>query len=189
LAKIAAYDPQFAVPNESMLMAWAEQVTICNSSEEDMLEAVADFYSTNTTGVKPLPASITSIARGFRRDRMAKADYRPMRDRSVDPEPPALPGVEKISMEEWEARHKERFPKLVLGILPDEPSVFDRPNPLKVRCLWCKQPKGSPCVNRSTGEPLTRSRAHDVRFAQVEGRCAHTAGWHVDPHTEGCDQA
>lgn len=187
LAKCMAYDPHFPNPSQATLMAWAELVMINNPSEDDALDAVTKFYATNTDGVKPLPASILTLARQARQDRMARGGYPPPRDRSTDPAPPALPGVEKMPMEEWERRHGRKFPALALGKSLDDPE-FTGPNPLRVRCVWCKQPKGEPCVVAGTSQPLKRARAHDVRFAQVEGRCAHTAGWHVDPHTEGCDQ-
>jgi hypothetical protein len=72
LAKIAAYDAQFLTPNPATLIAWAEHISLRNPERDDMLAAVTKFYETNEGGVKPLPASISNIAQGMRRDRLAR---------------------------------------------------------------------------------------------------------------------
>lgn len=171
LAKIAAYDAYFPKPNESMLMAWAEHISLKNPNRDDMLAAVSKFYENNADGVKPLPASVTSIARAMRQDRMARGDYTPPPDKSADPEPPALPEGEKITMAEWEARHGVSFPKLVLRRLPEDDS-FDGPNPLRVACPHCKASVGTPCSIPGTQQVLVKSRAHPKRVELAERELA-----------------
>lgn len=185
LAKCMAYDPHFPRPSEATILAWAEHIGLKNPAHDDMLAAVAKFYET-TTDVKPLPASITSIARTIRQDSLLHAEYEPPPDKSDDPEPETAPGTKKISMSEWEALHGVQFPKLALGLpleVPDE--KLDGPNPLRVHCPYCKSGPGSPCTVDSM--PLRLVRAHESRCAIVEKRCGGLH--HESPHTERCDQA
>lgn len=185
LAKIAGYDPYFPKPNPSTLAAWAEHISLKNPDRDDMLAAVSKFYET-TTDVKPLPASITSIARTIRQDSLLHGEYEPPPDKSDDPEPEPDPGAKKISMAEWEALHGVQFPKLALGRpleVPDE--GLDGPNPLRVQCPYCRAGPGSPCtVDR---QPLRLVRAHESRCAIVEKRCGGLH--HESPHTERCAKA
>lgn len=115
LAKIAAYDPYFPKPNEATLWAWAEHFVLQNHpSLDDLLEAVAHFYTADyqgVMGVKPLPGNISGLAQQIKRDRLAREDYKPPPDKSADPELPA-PNSEPITLAEWERRHGEKFPRL-----------------------------------------------------------------------------
>lgn len=198
LAKIAAYDPYFPKPNQAMLTAWAEHISMKNICEEDMLAGVSKFYESNTEGQKPLPANISLLARELRRERAlaepresseareARIDAR-VDGATVDLDQKALGGggVEKISLTEWEQLHGESFPRLAFGKSLDDLDGVDR-EALKVRCPHCKQPDGSPCTIAGTSELLKKTRSHDARRAVVEGRCAPWAGWHVNPHTGEC---
>lgn len=118
LAKIASYDPYFPKPNEAMLMAWAEHFVLQNHpTRDDLLEAVALFYASENQGVmgvKPLPGSISGLARQIKTDRMAREEYKPPPDKSADPELPAVgsAGSESITLAEWERRHGVKFPRL-----------------------------------------------------------------------------
>lgn len=190
LAKCMAYDPHFPNPSQATVMAWAEHISIRNLPEEDMLDAVTRFYEANTQGVKPLPASITSLALDVRRCRSA-AETRASReqreariDAKVEGREPVtqLPGSEKITLAEWERRHGVRFPKVALGL-----DVPDGPNPLSVSCPWCKQRPSYRCVIPGS-ETQLREGFHDARHAVLEGRCAASAGWHVSPHSEDCER-
>jgi hypothetical protein len=66
-------------------MAWAEHIMLKNPAREDALAAVAKFYETNTDR-KPLPASITLIARDMRLDRLARQDYEPPPSKALEDE-------------------------------------------------------------------------------------------------------
>lgn len=188
LAKCMAYDPHFPRPSEATLLAWGEHISYRNPDPDDMLEAVTKFYETNTDA-KPLPASITFIARQVRQERAMHGDYKPPPDKSDDPEP-QLPVGKKISMAEWEELHGAKFPKLALGLPLEEPNAqLDGPNPLRVQCPHCQATPGSQCTIPGTTMVLTKSRAHDARYAVVEGRCAPGTKWHVDPHSEDCELA
>lgn len=157
LAKIAGYDPYFPNPNPAMLTSWAEHISLKNPERDDMLDAVAKFYETNID-VKPLPASITSLARTIRQDRVMRKAYAPPPDKSEDPEPPPPPGAKRISMAEWEELHGQKFPKLALGKdLPDD-------NPLRVPCPHCRVTAGNPCTIPGTQQILQKRRAHDSRI-------------------------
>lgn len=182
LTKIACYDPYFPKPNEGMLTAWAEHISLKNPDRDDMLNAVTKFYESSFGDVKPMPASITSIARDLRRDRMSR-DPQPPPEKSVDPAPVELPGAPKISMAEWEERHGEKFPELVFGKDLDAP---DR-NPLKFVCDHCRASEGSPCVIPGTVQPLTKSPYHPARIAAATGRCG--GAHHELVHTPGCELA
>lgn len=186
LAKCMAYDPHFPRPSEATLMAWGEHISLKNADRDDMLEAVSKFYETNTD-VKPLPASITFLARQLKQDRNMRHEYRPPPDKSDDPELP--PGVsasntaaKKITMEEWEELHGQSFPKVALGKSLDD---ADGLNPLRVHCPFCNSGPGSPCTIGQI--PLTLTRAHESRCAVVENRCGGLH--HVEPHTKGCEHA
>lgn len=115
LAKIATYDPYFPKPNEAMLMAWGEHFVLQNHPAiDDLLEAVALFYASENQGVmgvKPLPGSISGLARQIKENRLAREDYKPPPDKSADPELPA-PTSEPITLAEWERRHGVKFPKV-----------------------------------------------------------------------------
>ena len=192
LAKCMAYDPYFANPAKSTILAWSEHFELRNIATEDLLAGVARFYEFNTEGTKPLPASISFMAREVirqrsqsetteqREEREARIDAK-VEGRAQDLDAPALPRrnpAEKITVEEWERRHGEKFPSFGgVGQSVDA-------NPLRVRCMWCRQPIGSRCVVSGTAIPL--SDFHDCRKAQVEGRCASGVGFHVQPHSEDC---
>lgn len=189
LAKCMAYDPHFPRPSEATTRAWAEHISLKNPSREDMLDAVAKFYETNAD-VKPLPASITNIARTIRQESLLKDDYRPPPDKSDDPEPVCFQdefNSKKISMAEWEQLHGQKFPKLVLGHVDDPDVQLDGPNPLRVHCPYCKSGPGSPCTIPGSMHLLTKTRAHESRCAIVEKRCGGMH--HEEPHTEGCGLA
>ena len=192
LAKCMAYDPHFPNPSQATLMAWAEHISLRNPDPELLLEAVTRFYDSNTDGFKPLPATITTIARDLRRDSSGRetAEQRAVREARIDAkvdgvtqlDSPALgSSAEKITLEEWERRHGVKFPKVVLGL-----DVPDGPSPLKVRCPWCRQSSGARCIVPGTNQAL-KNGFHDARHAVVEGRCAPQAGFHVNPHSDYCD--
>ena len=118
LAKCMAYDPYFVNPSQSTVLAWAEHIVIRNPSEDDMMDAVTRFYERNTDGVKPLPASITSLASVIlleRRERESDAD-RLDREERIDAKVEGRAAqtvrslVERITRREWERRHGEQFP-------------------------------------------------------------------------------
>lgn len=185
LTKIACYDPYFPKPNEGMLTAWAEHISLKNPDREDMLNAVTKFYENSFGDVKPMPASITSLARKMRQDRMARAEYVPPPDRSADPPPVELPSARKISMAEWEEANGVKFPEFALGKSLDDPDHLM--NPLRVPCPHCRSGAGSPCTIAGTAEPLKKVRAHESRIAIVEARCGGMH--HESPHTTGCELA
>ena len=193
LAKIAAYDPYFPKPNEAMLIAWGEHISLKNPDRDDMLDAVTKFYETNEDGSKPYPASISTIARSIRQDRLLRGDYKPPPDKSDDPElPPArqsgfgmkaddrrdlnfqlVLGDAKMTQAEWERRHDEKFPELKTVPVVDAELVG---NPLLVRCPWCKATVGAPCTvpvtQRSLAAPvmgpmMTKHRAHPSRWDEL----------------------
>lgn len=121
LAKIMSYDPYFANPSQSNVMAWAEHIALRNPDREDMLNAVTRFYDTNTDGTKPMPATISNLARAVRSERLqvgseawrarqeaiadAKAEGREFDEREL-----TAGSSEKISRQEWEQRSGEKFP-------------------------------------------------------------------------------
>ena len=193
LAKCAAYDPRFPRPSEAARQAWAEHIELKNAQEQDMLDAVTRWYDEPRERV-PLPADISMIARDLRRDRMSRetVEQRERREaawdakaegRVVDLDAPALGSrSEKITMEEWEARHGQKFPVLALPSL-DEESSDQRRAALKIKCRYCKQMPGFPCVNHD-GKPLTKTVAHDSRIREAEGRCAPSVHFHVTPHVD-----
>lgn len=122
LAKCMAYDPHFPNPSKANLRAWALHITLKNPTVDDMMEAVDKFYSNNTDGTKPLPATISSIAASIRLDRLSRegatqrADLEARIDakaegRRYQPEPVR----EKLSLREWEARSGECFPRVQVG--------------------------------------------------------------------------
>jgi hypothetical protein len=195
LAKCMAYDPHFPHSSDSMIMAWAEHISLKNTAEEDMLDAVTAFYEHNIDGVKPLPATITTLAREIRRERGLRetVEEREAREARIDAKAEGHvvdldrkaigSRAEKITLEEWEARHGTKLPTVVFG--KDMP---DGPNPLKVRCPWCKAAISFPCTIPGTSQAL--SGFHDARLAKVQGnRCAGWAGLHVTPHSEDCEFA
>lgn len=169
LAKIAAYDPYFPKPNDVMLMAWAEHISLKNPDRDDMLEAVSKFYETNTD-VKPMPASITSLARQIKQDRTMRHEYVPPPNKSADPEPEQPLGVKKISLQEWEELHARKFPELALG----KPLEDDDANPLRVHCTHCNSAPGSPCVIPGTTQLLTKIRAHPCRIEAATEAASET---------------
>ena len=192
LAKIASYDPYFPQPSPSMGLAWAEQISIANMTEQDMLDGVTKFYESAVEGAKPLPASIIMLANQIRIQRI-QGESREAREEREDRRDAQLEGREyvrpieagsggRITMAEWEQIHGTRFPKAALG-----KEIPDGPNPLKVGCPWCKQPPGSRCIVPGTDVQLRKSDSHDARLAVAEGRCAAYAGYHVNPHSDGCD--
>lgn len=164
LAKIAAYDPYFPKPNEAMWIAWGEHISLKNPDRDDMLDAVSKFYESNEDGSKPYPASITALARSIRQDRLMRGDYKPPPDKSADPELPAAPGPERITIAEWERRHSERFPQLKVGKTVDADEVG---NPLLVRCPWCKANVATPCIVIGTDVVMTKHRAHPSRWEEL----------------------
>lgn len=203
LAKVMAYDPHFSNGSQSIIMAWAEHIAIRNIAEDDLLAGVTRFYEFNQDA-KPLPASITFHAREIVRqrgegmsteERQALEDARDARLEGREqyvrgpgmaaPQLALPPRGAKITMEEWERLHGERFPDLALGRSVDSAV----PNPLRVRCMWCQSPIGQRCVVYGTQQPLSNGESHDCRKAQVEGRCADSVGWHVQPHSKGCERA
>lgn len=188
LAKCMAYDPHFPNPSEATLMAWAEHISLANPERDDMLAAVTKFYENSLGVVKPLPASISILARQIRQDRLVRGDYQPPPDKSADPPPPSPPEAKKITLAEWEELHGEKFPRIALGLSVDDPNLSG-PNPLRAHCPHCKAPPGSPCVIPGTQQRLEKARAHDARFAVMENRCAASAGWHVTPHSPECERA
>ena len=165
LAKIASYDPYFPKPNGAMLTAWGEHISLKNPDRDDMLAAVTRFYEENIDGVKPMPATITTLARRMKTDRMTRTDYVAPRDKSDDPEPLALPDRKPITRAQWEELHGEKFPEMKVG-----GAVLDADregNPLLVACPWCHSSVGVPCVVPSTGVVLMRHRAHDLRWQEL----------------------
>lgn len=182
LAKIAAYEPRFPQPSQAMLNAWAEHITIRNPDPEAMLDAVAQYFAEPHDSL-PTPFAISNIARTRRQEAMSR-DPQPPPDKAADPAPPELPGVQKMSMAEWEAKHGVKFPELVLGKSLDNDYVT---NPLRVRCPHCGASEGSPCMVAGTAQLLTKVRAHESRMAIVEARCGGMH--HEHPHTSGCELA
>ena len=193
LAKCAAYDHRFPRPTEATHHAWAEHITIKNAKEEDMLAAVSKWYEEPHDRV-PLPADISLIARDIQRDRMSREPESRRRQREAyydaraEGRPVDLDSVaigetqERISMEEWERRHNQKFPKLALPSLNEDASD-QRRAAFKIKCRYCKQNPGYPCVNHD-GSPLTKTIAHDSRIREAEGRCAPTVGFHANPHVD-----
>lgn len=175
LGKCMAYDPHFARPSEAVILAWAEHIGIRNPAREDMLDAVARFYENNTEGTKPLPGAISSIARQVKQDRAMRSEYQPPLDKSADPDPPAPEGSEKISLREWERRHKTQFPRGKVFRTVDEAEVQDAlpVNPLRVSCPHCKSSAGTPCTVPGTTHVLRKHRAHpsrvDAALEEAEG--------------------
>jgi hypothetical protein len=120
LAKIMAYDPYYANPSESMVMAWAQHISMKNPDREDMLTAVDRFYE-SPPKEKPLAPHITTLAREVRLERTqvgsdawrarqeaiadAKAEGREFNEREL-----TAGTAEKISRQEWEQRSGEKFP-------------------------------------------------------------------------------
>lgn len=188
LAKISAYDPTFRHDDDAVILAWASALTIANVPRDVAIEAVDHMYANATGNFRPLPGILIQYCREIRARTAEHQEYIPP-DKSADPPPPELHGARKISMAEWEQRHGEKFPKIALGLDPDEPTEFDGPNPLQVRCPHCKAGPGSPCVvaGEGTSQVLTKTRAHPCRFAVVEGRCASYVGYHVTPHSTDCE--
>ena len=163
LAKIAAYDPRFPRPNEAMLRAWGEHITMRNPEPEDMLDAVTKWYAEPHDRI-PMPFDISNIAREMRRDRMARGKPPTPPNRSNEELPPELPGAQPITMAEWERRHGQKFPRLAVGrSIPGE----DGPNPLRVKCRFCHATPGFPCTTYD-GRPLTKHRAHPSRIEDAE---------------------
>ncbi len=193
LAKIASYDPHFPQPSPSMVMAWGEQITIANMTEQDMLDGVTKFYETAVAGAKPLPASIIVLANQSRIQRVqgesqqAREEREDRRDAKLEGREYVRPlpekGAQKITMAEWEERHGTRFPRAALGL-----DIPDGPNPLKVACPWCRQPEGYRCVVPGSDQVLSEGRSHDSRIAISQGRCAASAGKHVIPHSDDCER-
>lgn len=193
LAKCAAYDPRFPRPSEAARQAWAEHITLKNAQEEDLLEAVSEWYAHPRERV-PLPADISMIARDFARERRQResSEQRERREayydakaegHVVDLDQVAVGGRgEKISMEEWERRHGEKFPALAFKDV-DEKASDQRRGALRIKCRYCKQQPGYPCVNHD-GRPLTKTIAHDSRIREAEGRCAPAVGFHATPHVD-----
>lgn len=199
LAKCAAYDHRFPRPNEATKKAWGEHIELKNAQLDDMLEAVTRWYAEPRDRV-PLPADISMIARDLRRERQARetTEEREAREARADAKAEGFEPVDldtpqlgnrgrKITMAEWEELHGEKFPVLALPSL-DEESSDQRRAALKIKCRYCKQMPGCPCVNHD-GKPLTKTVAHDSRIREAEGRCAPSVGFHVSPHVDDCPMA
>jgi len=161
LAKIAAYDPRFPRPNEAMLRAWAEHITIRNPDPDDMMASVTKFYET-PRDLYPKPADITTLARDMRRDRLDRGYPLPPPDKSADPVELDPPDARRMTLQEWEELHGVEFPRVAFG-----KSIPAEANPLKVVCPYCKALRGSPCVVPGTGQVLTKIRAHPSRMELV----------------------
>lgn len=166
LAKCMAYDPHFPRPSEAQVLAWAEHIGIRNPDRDDMLDAVTRFYEHNTEGIKPLPAAISAIARQVRQERSLHAEYEPPPDKSMDPMPTPAIGAEKITLAEWERRHKTQFPRGKVFRTVGEAEVQDAMpvNPLRVSCPYCKSSAGFPCTVPGSQDVLTQHRAHPSRM-------------------------
>lgn len=94
-----------------------------------------------------------------------RKDYEPPPDKSADPELPPPPGLEKITLAEWERRHGT-FPKLRVGRdIPEAEYQDAMPvNPLRAKCPHCHAAPGSPCTIPGTNDILTKHRAHPSRI-------------------------
>lgn len=72
LGKCAANDPWFPQPNEGTILAWAEHIMITGLEAGDLLAAVTRAYAEKSSGFKPLPGDILSVARSIRQDRLMR---------------------------------------------------------------------------------------------------------------------
>ncbi|AYB70707.1 hypothetical protein SEA_VASUNZINGA_75 [Mycobacterium phage VasuNzinga] len=191
LAKCMSYDPYFPNASESQVRAWAEHIMLRNPDPEDMMNAVAVFYEHNTEGIKPLPASISTIAQQLRLNRTAHEtrEQRAVREARIDAKAEGRAvaeltqgSSERITLEEWERRHGTHI-NFSFG-----KEVPSGPNPLRTKCPWCRAPEGGRCVVPGTNQTLKRG-FHDSRVALAEGRCAPGVGIHQSPHSEDCEEA
>lgn len=176
LAKISAYDPTFRNCDDAIILAWASALTLANVAEDVALEAVDLMYVTvDNPNFRPLPGMLINHCRDIRR-----RDFDVRQQTKAEEE--ELAGPEKITLEQWEQRHGEKFPKLNLG--KDIPSEV---NPLRVPCPQCKASAGAPCIVVGTARQLLRhARAHPSRIQIAEGKCVPWLKRHVDPHSDDC---
>lgn len=115
LAKIAAYDPMFPNVNDSMILAWAGQLTIVNVPEDVALEAVDRMF---TAGVgneffRPGVTVFFAACREAMRDRIiAKREHVEKQQE--------LSGPPKMTLREWEQHSGQKFPRVdVVKAIPE----------------------------------------------------------------------
>jgi hypothetical protein len=164
LEKISAYDPYFARPADSVLLAWASALTLVNIAEDVALEAVDHMYANvSSADFRPLPGLLIQHCREVRRERFEL-------ERKSQEEVEAEEEAEKITMREWEERHGEKFPRGKLGKVipfPDDPDM-ETANLRRVACPHCRAPIGSPCVVAGSNTPLTNLPVHWSRRAAAQ---------------------
>jgi len=161
LEKISAYDPYFARPADSVLLAWASALTLANIPEDIALDAVDHMYvNVDSENFRPLPGLLIQHCREIRRERFEAE----RKAKELDE-----PQVEKITMEEWEERHGQTFPRGKLGkVIPFQDPEVEGVNPRRVACPHCKVGPGAPCVIAGTNTPIRNLPAHWGRVAAAK---------------------
>lgn len=153
LEKISAYDAYFTRPADSVILAWASALTLANVPEDIALDAVDHMYlNVSSADFRPLPGMLLQHCREIRRERF-DAEHR-AKEQAEEPD-------ERITLQEWEERHGEKFPRPIGKSIP---FPEDEPNPKEVRCPHCRALPGDPCVIAGTGSALTQISFHYSRI-------------------------
>jgi hypothetical protein len=158
-------DDRTAHADKARIAAWAEEVEPFQLDRGDLLDAVRMFYADprdRAIGV----GDLIGLARSIRRDRNEREDdaERKARESAWDAE--------------LMARNQERLSDMVSPVAAAKalpPLKFvrqshrndDRPNPLAVRCPWCRSAEFRPCQIPNTS--VTMREPHPSRVEAVTG--------------------
>lgn len=155
------YDQYLPPLSPDLARSWGRVFEAHSFKAEHVIDGVHALYAEKGNGYRPLPADIAQAASAVRRNQNM-SESREEREARQE----ALSAKAKVDPEI--AQLAERLS------LPVEPK-YKRggPNsPKSIACPWCKAQTGQPCVEPSSGKPLTRTPYHPARTEAWAGKTA-----------------
>lgn len=154
LGKARLLDDKLGNPDEARIAAWAEVIEPHKLGQQDLLQAVRQFYEGNLAGRTISPGELIHHARQVRQERALR-------------EPDSAREARQAALDTKVAeRVAERINDMAGDAFTPE---YDRPserrgfNPLSVRCPHCRAGVGQACMN-SAFKGAKRHQPHPSRI-------------------------
>lgn len=146
LGKARLLDDKIGRADEARILAWAEQVQPYRLTADDLLHAVGAFYIDNPTGRTMQIGDLVHHARQIRRER-------------TEQEPDAQ---REARQAELDARFADQAAEIAASKGQGRPKRG--PNPLTVRCPWCRAAPLTPCTTPGWSSQRPENGYHPARF-------------------------
>jgi hypothetical protein len=160
LQRAGFLDDRIGQPDKARIAAWAEQIQPYRFTDGDMLDGVSRYYS----GPVDRAIGIGDLIHHSKQARVDRTASETREQREARQEALSAKAAEDI-----EALAERK------GLRLGADRVFLRGGPdtaKSVVCPWCKARPGQPCVEPSSGKPLTHTPYHPGRVDAWGGKTA-----------------